>query len=122
VAQFNEFPISVAWSPDGTRIAVGTVVAVQMGFPTSMHIVSLASGDVVTAVENEGWISQPGWSSDSTRLLFTMGRILHRRPGADLPNATLWSYEVASGQLEQLVDLEQMADGVGFVGLGVWSP
>jgi Tol biopolymer transport system component len=41
---------------------------------------------------------------------------MQQRPGADLPYADLWVYDVTSGQLERLTT------GEGFEGLGVWSP
>ena len=122
IAQFGGYPLDVAWSPDGRQVAVGIAFVAQLGFPTSIHIVALESGEVTVAVDNEGWIARFGWSGDSTFFLFTMGRILHRRPGADLPNGNLWRYDLASEEREQFIDLEQVADGVGFVGLGACSP
>ena len=122
VAQFGGFPLDIAWSPDGRQVAVGIAFGAQLGFPTSIHVVTLQSGEVTIAVDNEGWIARLGWSGDSTFLLFTLGRILHRRPDADLPNGNLWRYDLASEEREQFIDLEHAAEGVGFIGLGACSP
>jgi Tol biopolymer transport system component len=116
VAQLTgEFPIDVAWSPDGTHVAVAATLVRQRGFATSLHVIALATGAVTTVVEGDEWLMWPNWSPDGNRLLFTMGP-MQRRPGADLPYADLWVYDVTSGQVEQLTT------GEGFAGLGVWSP
>ncbi|NIR35198.1 MAG: hypothetical protein GWO22_03955, partial [Actinobacteria bacterium] len=116
IAQLTEeFPIDVAWSPDGAHIAVAATLVRQRDFATSLHVIALETGALTTVVEGDEWLMWPNWSPDGNRLLFTMGP-MQRRPGADLPYADLWVYDVTSRQLEQLTT------GHGFAGLGVWSP
>jgi Tol biopolymer transport system component len=114
VAQLTEYPLEVRWSPDGSRVVVGTALARQRGFSTSLYVITLESGERATVIENEGWIVEPNWSPDGTRLLFTLGEY-RRRPEADLPFANLFAYDVASGELERLT-LEE-----NFSGIGTWE-
>jgi len=115
VAQLPLQPVEVAWSPDGTRIAVAVASTIRQGYATSLYVVTLQTGELTTVVREEGWLGWPAWSPDGQRLLFTMGP-LRQRTGTQLPYANLWTYELASGTLEQLTVRE------GFAGLGTWSP
>jgi len=115
VAQLPLQPVEVAWSPDGTRVAVAVASTIRQGYATSLYVVTLQTGELITMVREEGWLGWPAWSPDSQRLLFTMGP-LRQRTGTQLPYANLWTYELASGTLEQLTLKE------GFAGLGAWSP
>ncbi len=115
VAELAMDPVEVAWSPDGAYIAVAVAQRYQQGYGDALYIVTLATGDIMPVIENEGWVVWPNWSPDGSQLLFTMGPQI-QRAGADLPYADLWVYDVASGKQEQLTM------GEGFEGLGVWSP
>jgi len=115
VAQLPLQPVEVAWSPDGTRIAVAVASSIRQGYSTGLYVVTLQTGELTTVVRDEGWLGWPAWSPDGQRLLFTMGP-LRQRTGTELPYANLWTYELASGTLEQLTVRE------GFAGLGTWSP
>ena len=122
VAEFGPaLPLAVAWSPDGTHIAVGTSYSRVRGrsfglyFSTSLHIASLETGESKTIVEDEGRIHHVDWAPDGSRLSFTL--VDYRgRSGSVVPYANLWSYGIASGQLDQLTDEP------GFAGAGTWSP
>jgi Tol biopolymer transport system component len=107
--------VEVAWSPDGTRVAVAVASSTRQGYSTGLYLVTLQTGELTTVVRDEGWLGWPAWSPDGQRLLFTMGP-LRQRTGTELPYANLWTYELASGALEQLTVRE------GFAGLGAWSP
>ncbi len=113
-------PLVVAWSPDGTRVAVGIGPGDRRGLnfpiypPTSLYIVTLESGTVTTIAERQGRIQHANWSSDGNKLLYTFVG-LSGRPGSEYPWANLWSYDAASGESEQLTHEE------GFAGLGSWS-
>ena len=115
VAQLSLQPVEVAWSPDGMRVAVAVASSIRQGYPTGLYVVTLETGELTTVVRDEGWLGWPAWSPDGQRLLFTMGP-LRQRTGTELPYANLWTYELASGTLEQLTLRE------GFAGLGTWSP
>jgi len=115
VAQLSLQPVEVAWSPDGTRVAVAVASSTRQGYSTGLYVVTLETGELTTVVRDEGWLGWPAWSPDGQRLLFTMGP-LRQRTGTELPYANLWTYELASGTLEQLTLRE------GFAGLGTWSP
>jgi hypothetical protein len=115
VAQLAMQPVAVAWSPDGARSAVAVAGSIRQGYATSLYVVTLKTGELTTVVKEEGWLGWPTWSPDGQRLLFTLGP-LRQRTGTELPYANLWTYELASGTLEQLTVRE------GFAGLGTWSP
>ena len=115
VAQLPLQPVEVAWSPDGTRVAVAVASSTRQGYSTGLYVVTLETGELTTVVRDEGWLGWPAWSPDGQRLLFTMGP-LRQRTGTELPYANLWTYELVSGTLEQLTLKE------GFAGLGTWSP
>jgi len=115
VAQLPLQPVELAWSPDGARVAVAVASSIRQGYATSLYVVTLQTGELTTVVKEEGWLGWPAWSPDGQRLLFTMGP-LRQRTGTELPYANLWTYELASGTLEQLTLRE------GFAGLGTWSP
>ena len=115
VAQLPLQPVEVAWSPDGARVAVAVASSIRQGYSTGLYVVTLQTGELTTVVRDEGWLGWPAWSPDGQRLLFTMGP-LRQRTGTELPYANLWTYELASGALEQLTVRE------GFAGLGTWSP
>ena len=115
VAQLPLQPVEVAWSPDGTHVAVAVASSIRQGYSTGLYVVTLQTGELTTVVRDEGWLGWPAWSPDGQRLLFTMGP-LRQRTGTELPYANLWTYELASGTLEQLTVRE------GFAGLGAWSP
>lgn len=115
VAQLAMQPVAVAWSPDGARIAVAVAGSIRQGYATSLYIVTLETGELTTVVKEEGWLGWPTWSPDGQRLLFTLGP-LRERTGSELPYGNLWTYDLASGTLEQLTVRE------GFAGLGTWSP
>ena len=113
-------PLVVAWSPDGTRVAIGIGPGDRRGTcfpiypPTSLYVVTLESGEVATIAEHQGRIQHANWTSDGSRLLYTFVD-LGARPGGYYPWANLWSYDATSGQLMQVTDEE------GFAGLGDWS-
>ena len=113
-------PLVVAWSPDGTRVAIGIGPGDRRGTcfpiypPTSLYVVTLESGAVATLAEHQGRIQHANWTSDGSRLLYTFVD-LNARPGGYYPWANLWSYDATSGQLMQVTDEE------GFAGLGDWS-
>jgi len=111
----GEYAIAVAWSPDGARIAVATDLARRHEYATILRLIAPETGETVTVVEGDQWLLWPDWSPDGERLLFTMGEI-RWRPGADLPYAALWVYDVASEELEQLTT------GGVFEGFGAWAP
>ena len=90
-------------------------LAVYLTVARAGGAVGRAAGELTTVVREEGWLGWPAWSPDGQRLLFTMGP-LRQRTGTELPYANLWTYELASGTLEQLTVRE------GFAGLGAWSP
>jgi len=95
--------------------AVAVASSIREGYSTGLYVVTLQTGELTTVVRDEGWLGWPAWSPDGQRLLFTMGP-LRQRTGTELPYANLWTYELASGTLEQLTVRE------GFAGLGTWSP
>ncbi|MCP4538437.1 MAG: hypothetical protein GY832_14980 [Chloroflexi bacterium] len=115
VAELEMDPVEIAWSPDGTHIAVTGARNRRQGYGDTLHIVTVDTGEITTVVENEGFVVWPSWSPDGSHLLFTMGPLI-QRTGADLPFADLWVYDVASDGMEQLTM------GAAFNGLGVWSP
>ncbi len=113
-------PLVLAWSPDGTRVAIGIGPGDRRGTcfpiypPTSLYVVTLESGAVDTLTERQGRIQNANWTSDGSRLLYTFVN-LSGRPGEYYPWANLWSYDATSGELTQVTDEE------GFAGLGHWS-
>jgi Tol biopolymer transport system component len=111
----GQVPQDIVCSPDGRLIAVSTTETEgydEIG--TSLYIVSLQTGDVVTVYDGEEWVLEPVWSSDGDQLLYTKGEV--QSPGQGIPDANMWLYHVASGELEKLTN------SAGFVGLGEWSP
>jgi Tol biopolymer transport system component len=109
----GEYPVEIAWSPDGSRIAVGTSSDNTQYTSTALYIVSVETGETNRLLD-ETETSRLSWSSDGNRLLFDT--IDGLREGGDLPSATLWIYDVPSGELEQLTD------GEAYAGMGTWAP
>jgi len=113
-------PRSVDWSPDGARIAVVTVDAhwESFGLGNALHLITVESGGLSTAVDSlePRWLAGPGWSTDGTQLTFTWGELRVRSDSPLDVYAGLWAYDCVSGQMES------MAGGAGFDGLGAWSP
>jgi dipeptidyl aminopeptidase/acylaminoacyl peptidase len=117
-AQLHAFPIDVAWSPDGARIAVATAPSPQQN-AHALHVISLDAGTLATIADYEDTsIFRPNWSPDGKRLLFST--IYDRQEGVpnpiDWPASTLWAYNVTSGEMAQLTP------GVMHDGMGAWSP
>ncbi len=117
-AQLDAFPIDVAWSPDGARVAVATSSSPQDN-AHALRIISLDAGTVATIADDEDTsIFSPNWSPDGSRLLYST--ISDRAEGApnpvDWPASTLWTYDVTSGETAQLTA------GVMHDGMGAWSP
>jgi Tol biopolymer transport system component len=119
-AQFGgELPLTVAWSPDGSRVAVGTAQTAVRGrtftlyFATTLYVVTVEGGEVERVITNAGRIHHIDWSSNGQHLLFTLVDY-SARPNAEVPWANLWSYDVSAGELAQLTYEE------GFAGFGEW--
>ena len=110
----TQIPSGVSWSPDGARVAVLTSERYEE-YAGGLRLVTLETGEIITVIEEEGWVTLPDWSPDGSQLLFTMGPLV-RRSRSELPHANLWIYDVAAGELEQLTR------GEGFDGIGDWSP
>ncbi|MCP4542191.1 MAG: hypothetical protein GY832_34140 [Chloroflexi bacterium] len=112
------YPSEVAWSPDGAYIAVSVAPAPQENADT-LHIIEIETGQLTAAFYDQNRsIFLPDWSPDGNRVLFST--ISDRQP--EVPNpigwpaSTLWIYDVASG------DLEQLTPGEVHDGMGAWSP
>ena len=113
-------PWSVAWSPDGARIAVLTAGAhsESFGLGNTLRLIAVESGGVATAVDSLGqrWLAVPSWSADGTRLTFTWGEFRVRSDSPLDVYAGLWVYDCVSDRMESV------GGGAGFDGLGAWSP
>jgi Tol biopolymer transport system component len=120
-AQLNMVPIEVAWSPDGRRLAVGTHLSPRLGrtfsvyFSTALYVFSLEDGSYTIAMEGQGRIHRLDWSHDGQQVVLTLVEY-GTRPASHVPWANLWSYDVESGDVQQLTQEE------GFAGFGTWSP
>jgi Tol biopolymer transport system component len=120
-AQLNVVPIEVAWSPDGTRLAVGVHLSPRIGrsfskyYSAALYVFSLEDGSHNVTMENQGRIFRLDWSHDSRQVLLTLVSH-HGREASFVPWAHLWSYDVESGDLQQLTQVE------GYSGFGTWSP
>ena len=117
--QLNEgFPIEVAWSPDGAYIAITASTAPQQNAEI-LYVLELEAGRLTTAFnDGDRSIFLPDWSPDGGRVLFST--IRDRQEGVpnpvEWPASTLWTYDVASSQLQQLTP------GEVHDGMGAWSP
>jgi Tol biopolymer transport system component len=111
--ELREFPVEIAWSPDGSHIAVGSSSNNVQYTSMALHVIAVGTGEIVTLLdETENF--RLDWSPDGSLLLFNT--IVGTRQGANLPVAILWVYDVASGELKQLTA------GEGYDGMGAWSP
>jgi Tol biopolymer transport system component len=117
--QLNEgFPVEVAWSPDGAYIAITASTAPQQNAEI-LYVLELEAGRLTTAFnDGDRSIFLPDWSPDGGRVLFST--IRDRQEGVpnpvEWPASTLWTYDVASSQLQQLTP------GEVHDGMGAWSP
>ena len=109
----NKFPLEVVWSPDGERIVVSTTPSIEIFHPTDLYIISVGSGEVTTVTQDEYQIFTPNWSPDGRYLLYTITR---GRTSSNLPYATLWIYNIESGEITKLTPGTRLDSG------GVWSP
>lgn len=121
VAQMSSgFPVEVAWSPEGTYIAVSVSSRLLDAGDTSdmeLYILEVETGESTVAFrQEEGMMTMLNWSSDSSRLLFTR---LIETPEGWLSADGLRIYDITSGALGQLAT----GGEDGQVGqMGVWSP
>ena len=60
-----------AWSPDGTRIAFA---GADPSGNVDVHVLTLASGDVLRVTDHPAADTAPAWSPDSSRLAFVSAR------------------------------------------------
>ncbi len=103
---------SVAWSPDGTRLAVCGWMERQKGY--SIAIIAVESG-ATTVFSIEGADSAPAslaWSQDGTYLAYSL--FAESRGG--LPEASLWVIDTQSGEMALL------SDEPGMQALVAWRP
>jgi len=109
----NKFPIEVVWSPDGEGIVVSTSPSIDIFHPTDLYIISVETGEVTTVTQDEYQIFTPNWSPDGRYLLYTTTR---GGRDSELPYATLWIYNIESGEITKLTPGTRLDSG------GVWSP
>jgi dipeptidyl aminopeptidase/acylaminoacyl peptidase len=106
-------PVEIAWSPTGDHVAVASSGHYRQGYATTLHVVTVESGELTTVSEGDGWVQWLGWSPDGRNLVFTRGE-LGRTPG--LPLSDVWVYDVASGRSEPRTSAAR------FEGDAKWSP
>ncbi len=117
--QLNEgFPVEVAWSPDGAYIAITASTTPQQNGEI-LYVLDLEAGRLTTAFsDGDRSVFLPDWSPDGSRVLFST--IRDRAEGVpnpvEWPASTLWAYDVASRELQQLTP------GEVHDGMGTWSP
>ena len=112
------YPVEVAWSPDGAHIAVSAAPRPRESADT-LYVIEVESGELTTAFYESGRsVFLPNWSPDGSRVLFST--IRDRQAGVPnpigWPASTLWTYDVASSELQQLTP------GEVHDGMGAWSP
>jgi len=106
-------PVEIAWSPTGDHVAVASSGHYRQGYATTLHVVTVESGELTTVAEGDGWVQWLGWSSDGQNLVFTRGELV-RTPG--LPFSDVWVYDLASGRSEPRTTAAR------FEGDANWSP
>ena len=116
IAQIEgRFPLAARWSPDGAYIVVGSSYSSSLMKITTLHLVSVNTGEITAIVESGDYIYSPNWSPTGDRLLYTTTDLNRLRQGS-IPHADLWVYDLASGETQQLTT------GEFHDGMGVWSP
>lgn len=91
-----------AWSPDGRSIAFSG----SAGGISDLYLLDVASGQVRKLTDDRFADMQPEWSPDGRTIAF----VSDRGAGSDLTRLadgpmTIWSCDVASGQMRELVPL-----------------
>jgi Tol biopolymer transport system component/DNA-binding winged helix-turn-helix (wHTH) protein len=93
-------PSSLAWAPDGTRIAVVTVDDKDPNRPMAIASVSVDSGELNSlTAEPWMWVGQLAWLADSSALLFPAYN-------GGSPNITdeIWLLRVADGKSRRITN------------------
>ncbi len=70
----------MAWSPDGTKIAVAVAPTASVDdsyMKKQIKVMDAASGNVVSTIDNKGKLGQIEWSPDGKRLALIAGNDLH---------------------------------------------
>jgi len=76
---------SLAWSPDGRRLAF---IGAQSGTSADLYVYSLGSGRIVRLTDEPGQAYNPSWSPDGKKLFFPSAR--HFGTGAGYTMEAAW--------------------------------
>ena len=107
------FPVEVAWSPDGVYLAVGTAPSKAQYGATTLHLVTIETGEIVTILEDMD-NGNLDWMPGGDLLLFET--TVASSGGENQSSTNLWVYDATSGERAQVTS------GEGYCGMGTWSP
>ena len=106
------FVTDVAWSPDGTQLAVSGWMENQGRYQVSIIAVGTGAITALPIERIDGAPVFPAWSSDGAYLAYS----LFTESGGDLPEASLWIMDVQSGETSPF------PDATGMQAIVSWRP
>jgi Tol biopolymer transport system component len=100
----------IAWSPDGTQIAIG--VNEGADGPSGIYLIDVTKGDYKALAANAAVhdiLNYPSWSGDGTKLAF-------------LGSPSPWSYDFQIGEMRKLLPEADLSTPVQWYSPMLWSP